>query len=317
MVRRPPGKAVRRKEANVPMPFFMDGPCKDPAYEATRDLPRAAVYKQFVEELWARFEPLADRHCREDARDHFLQRFWEMYLGVTLLDHGFKLHRNGHEGPEYYAIVDSRRMWFEAIAPGGGDGPDRVPELEPANSPGEIRAGYVPTEQIILRYTNALAEKRDRYNDALSKEIVSPDDYYVLALNCSGIPHARFGGSPPYFLQAFLPIGPITITVDVETFEAKESSHAYRPEIVKFKGSKVSTRAFLDEDARFCSCVLHSAVHCVNNTARLGFDFSVLHNPRAYRPIDAAVFGWCEQFTVQDDYLHRSPAPASLNVDTN
>src|SRR5262245_28428217 len=136
------------------MTFFMDGPCKDPGYESTRDHPQGVSYKHFIEELWIRFRPLADRHFREDARDHFLQRFWEMYLGVTLLDRGFDLQRHGDEGPEFYAVVAGRRMWFEAMAPGPGEGPDRVQEWAPATSPSEIRARYVPTEKIILRFTS-------------------------------------------------------------------------------------------------------------------------------------------------------------------
>ncbi|MGE5712038.1 MAG: hypothetical protein ACM34B_17835 [Nitrospira sp.] len=234
-----------------------------------------------------------------------------MYLAVTLLDRGFDLHRHGAEGPEFYALVGSRRMWFEAMAPGPGEGPDRVPELVPAASPEEIKCATIPTEQIILRFTHALAEKRDRYNAAVAKGIISADDYYVLALNCRGISEARFGGSVPYFIQAFLPIGPLTITVDVKTFERKDSYHAYRPEVLKLSGSRVSTRAFLDHEARFCSCVLHSAVDCANHPDQLGGDFSVLQNPKAHCPIDAAVFSWCDQFTVRNDELHMQSATLS------
>ena len=76
-----------------PTPFFMPGPCDDLAYLNTRDHLRGANHISFVEQLWGRFYPLADPHFREDARTHFLQRFWEMYLAVALLEHGFDLQR--------------------------------------------------------------------------------------------------------------------------------------------------------------------------------------------------------------------------------
>jgi hypothetical protein len=284
-----------------PLPFFMDGPCNDLGYRNTRDDPRGAQHKGFVEALWVRFHPLADIHFREDARNHFLQRFWEMYLAVTLLEHGFDLHRHGDEGPEFYASVGTCRIWFEAIAPGPGTGPDQVPQLVPGE------AGTVPTEKILLRFTNALDEKRRKHAAALTKGIVSPEDHYVLALNSRGIRHAPYGGVMPYFIQAFLPFGPLTYSIDVKTFEIKDSFYQYRPAVSKLNRSSVSTKAFLDDEASFCSAVIHSGVDCANHPDQLGGEFSVLHNPQAHCPLDTSVFSWCEQFTLHAEQLHRSP----------
>jgi hypothetical protein len=289
--------------------FFMDGPCEDLGYRNTRDHPRAAQHKRFVEELWGRFHLLADPHFREDARNHFLQRFWEMYLAVALLEHGFDLQRHGNEGPEFYASVGNRRIWFEAMAPDPGIGPDQVPELVP----GEV--GEVPTEKILLRFTNALDTKRGRYAAALAKGIVSPNDQYVLAINARGIPHAPYGSAMPYFIQAFLPFGPLAVTLDVKTGKVTDTFYQYRSEVSKLSGASVSTRAFLDEEASFCSAVLHSSVDCANHPDQFGGDFSVLHNPKAQRPLDAAVFKWCEQFTFRDEHLHRSNPNPALNPD--
>ncbi len=285
------------------IPFFMDGPCDDLGYCNTRDHPLGVRHKDFVEMLWGKFYPLADIHFLNDARNHFLQRFWEMYLAVSLLEHGFELHRHGDEGPEFYAIAGESRIWFEAIAPGPGAGPDQVPQLDF----GKIEATTVPTEQILLRFTNALTEKRTRYLTALRKGIISAKDNYVLAINSRGIPHASHGNSMPYFIQAFLPFGPLTVAIDRNTFEQTDSFYAYRPEVLKVNGSPVSTRTFLDTEASFCSAILHSGVDCANHPDKSGDDFSVLHNRHAQRPLDRTVFGWCEQFTFRDEQLHRAP----------
>ncbi|MDP1767522.1 MAG: hypothetical protein Q8L74_01825 [Nitrospirota bacterium] len=293
-----------------PVPFFMDGPCHDLGYLNTRDHPRGADHKRFVEDLWGRYYPLADIHFREDARNHFLQRFWEMYLAVALLEHGFELHRHGDEGPEFYSYLGRERVWFEAVAPDSGNGPDQVPQLVFGE------ATNVPTEQILLRFTNALSEKRKKYTAALAKGIVSAEDHYVLAINSRGIRHAPYGNSIPYFIQAFLPFGPLTISIDVKTFEQKDSFYAYRPEVSKSNGSPVSTRTFLDEESSFCSAVLHSGVDCANHPEQLGGDFSVLHNPRARCPLDVTVLGRCEQFSLQDNQLHRSNPSQAFGSDT-
>ena len=284
-------------------PFFLDGPCEDLAYRNTRDDPRGADDKAFVEKLWALCHHLVDRPCRTDARKHFLQRFWEMYLAVTLLERGFDLYPGKKKGPEFYALLGNRRVWFEAIAPNPGTGPDQVPPLVFD----EIEMATIPTEQILLRFTEALDKKRERYAAALADRIVSAEDLYVLAINSRGIRHAPYGNSLPYFIQAFLPVGPLTIGIDRKTLKQTDSFYAYRPEVSKLSGSPVSTRAFLEEEASFCSAVLHSGVDCANHPDQLGDDFSVLHNPRARRPLDTTVFDWCEQFTVRDEKIHCSP----------
>ena len=284
-----------------PISFFMDGPCNDQGYLNTRDHPRGIGHKQFVEDLWVRFRHLADRHFREDARNHFLQRFWEMYLAVTLLEHGFDLKRYGDEGPEFYTDIGKKRVWFEAIAPGPGVGVDQVPQLIFE----EAEATNVPTEKILLRFTNSLDEKSRKYAAALAKGIVSEEDCYVLAINSRGIRYAPYGNSLPYFIQAFLPIGPLTIGIDTKTRKAIDSFYQYRPTILKFNGSTVSTRPFLDIENSFCSAVLHSGVDCANHPSQFGGDFQVLHNPNAKHPLNAAVIQWCEQFTFGDGMLNR------------
>ncbi|MGB8600179.1 MAG: hypothetical protein WCE88_11915, partial [Burkholderiales bacterium] len=189
--------------------FFIDGPSKDMGYVNARDRADCSKYRKFVEQLWARYQPLADTHFRDDARNHFLQRFWEMYLAVVLMERGHQLQRGGDEGPEFFSMIGSKRVWFEAIAPNGGTGSDKVPN---DNVYSEVYS--VPTEKILLRFTNALSEKREKYKTALDKRIISSEDFYILAVNSRGIPNGWDGNRLPYYLQAFLPIGPLTLEID-------------------------------------------------------------------------------------------------------
>src|SRR5579875_2582789 len=256
--------------------FVMSGEASDPAYVFTRDDQRGAASKAFVEDLWKRCHPYVDVTCRSDARSHFLQRFWEMYLAVTLLEKGFKLEKPAGGGPEFCALIDGRQTWFEAIAPTGGAGADRVPEL----GSDELRA--VPVEQVLLRFTNALDEKRKKYCKALKARVVDPKDPYVLAINWRGIhsdPTSATGA--PYFVQAFLGVGGPAVAVNPSTRQVLWQGHRDRGEVAKMSGAKVSTRALLDEVGAFCSAVIGSAVDCANYPEQMGADFAVILNERA------------------------------------
>jgi hypothetical protein len=281
--------------------FFIDGPAEDSGYVNVRDRADCSKYRKFVEQLWQRYYTLADTNFRTNARDDFLQRFWEMYLAVVLMERGFNLNRGEEEGPEFFVMVGSKKIWFEAIAPESGNGPDKVPN---DNVYGEVYS--VPTEKILLRFTNALDEKRKKYKIALDKGIISNEDQYVLAINSRGIPNGWLGNSLLYYVQAFLPIGPLTYEIDKNTNAITDKYYQYSPEISKLNGSSVSTNSFLDLNASFCSAVIHSHADCTINLNRLGDEFSVLHNPKAGRPLNMSVFEWCEQFTYHDNQLHRT-----------
>lgn len=186
---------------------------------------------------------------------------------------------------------------MEAVAPGPGNGEDRVEEPE-------IGVGTeVPTDKILLRFTNALNEKRKRYIAAQMKGIVSDQDCYVLAINSRGIPHAPYGNTLPFFVQALLPIGHPNMVIDRATGEVIDSYYALRETITKTKGSPVSTAAFLDPEYAFISAVLHSGVDSVNRPEALGEDFFVLHNPTARHPLEMSVLSWCRQYVYNDGEL--------------
>jgi type I restriction enzyme S subunit len=281
--------------------FFLTGNATDPGYAHVRDVERWRFARHFVESLWPNYRPFADPHFREDAMHHFLQRFWEMYLGCTLLDRGFKIERVGNEGPEFYFLCGERRIWVEAIAPGPGDGPDRVDEPKPGE------AFTVSDEKIVMRYTHALLEKHRRYEVALAKGIVQSHDQMLLAINCRGIPHAPYGAEIPYVLKAFLPLGALAVVVDRDTMEIKNSYHQRRETVVKRSGAHIATTSFLNPKFAGFSAVLHSAVDCANHPTELGDDFLVLHNPTASHVLPRDLFSWCKQFEVKDDVLSEVP----------
>ncbi|MEK6755211.1 MAG: hypothetical protein AABZ02_03565 [Bacteroidota bacterium] len=277
--------------------FFIQGESPDLGYLNVRDSPHHEHTRQYIDSLWARYMPLADAHFREDAKNHFLQRFWEMYVAATFTERGLKLCRIGGEGPEFYFELSQRRIWVEAVAPGPGTGLDQVPE------PQYGVATKTPTEKILLRFTHALVEKRKKYLEALEKAIVTCDDGYLLAINSRGIHHGPSGNTMPYFVQAFLPFGPLAWALDPKTGSIVDSFHQYRDMVPKQTGTEISTKAFLDPEFRFVSAVLHSSVDCVNYPQELGAEFCILHNQSAVHGIDPSVFPWARQLILRNDEL--------------
>jgi hypothetical protein len=82
--------------------------------------------------MWATYQPYADPDFPQGFARDVDGRFWEMYLGCTLLESGRTLlpviegQRAGGQ-PDLCVIEGRRRIWIEAIAPDeGGPGPDRV-----------------------------------------------------------------------------------------------------------------------------------------------------------------------------------------------
>lgn len=277
--------------------FFVQGEGLDLGYLNVRDSTHHEDTRRFVNSLWAKYKPLADVHFQEDAKNHFLERFWEMYVAVTLMERGLKLVPIGGEGPEFYFEISQRRIFVEAIAPGPGTGFDQVP------GPQYGVATETPTEKILLRFTHALVEKRKKYLEAFRKRIVSGDDGYLLAINSRGIHHGAGGNTMPYFVQAFLPFGPLAVALDPKTGGIVDSFHQYRDAVPKQSGQNISTKAFLDSEFQFVSAVLHSRVDCVNCPKELGADFCILHNPSATHGIDPSVFPWSKQLVLRDDEL--------------
>ena len=138
----------------------------------------------------------------------------------------------------------------------------------------------------------------------------------MLAINSRGIRHdAPYEKTPPLFVQAFLPIGPLVVPFNVTTKQREEAFYQHREVIAKLSGKSVSTRTFLDEDATFCSVILHSGVDCANYPSRFGADFAILHNPNARSPVGVTTFAWCEQFVVQNDRLNRLSPNQTVKTD--
>ena len=91
-------------------------------------------------------------------------------------------------------------------------------------------------------------------------------------------------------VQAFLPIGPLSVTFDTQSNHVIDRFYGWREVIHKRGEAEVPTTAFLDPAYASISAAIHSSVDAANFQRRLGGDFYVLHNPNARNPLPLDTF---------------------------
>lgn len=281
--------------------FFINSITGESSYVDTRDMicETAIKGKNFIEQLWKQYSKHADKNFRTDAANHFQQRFWEMYIGITLENYGLEIQNAGAKGPEFFSFIENNKVWFEAIVPNQGTGKDAVPKTIFNSSV----AAKVPEEKIILRIRHAIYEKHKQYKEYLSSEIIKPNDSYIIAINSKGI---RFQvGEPeiPFIVKSVFPFGNLTLELDVQSCSVVKSYYSYRDEIIKENKSPVSTSIFLNSEYSGISAVLYSSVDLVNCPTRFGADFKLVHNPTATNPLKKGSFKFGTEYWLEDTTL--------------
>ena len=278
--------------------FFLNATECDRGYKNVRDKPRHAEYKNFVESLWKIYKPYADKHFQTDAVIHFQERFWEMYLGATFLEHSFSITRGTDKGPEFYLSNTPKKIWIEAIAPSPGCGPDAY--NLPKQQGGSPIAYNVPIDEIILRLRHAIEEKKRKYENYIAECVISSDDAYIIAINSKRIDTIVLSADLPNIVKSVYPFGNLTVIIDRKTFEIKDEVHEYKDTIRKKSGSPVSTSIFLDDDYAGISAVIYSDVDCANRPPALGSDFVLVHNARARNKVDLGTFKFGHEYWIAD-----------------
>ena len=283
--------------------FFQPGPAPDPAYVNTRDLQRGQTHREYVERLWAWFEPLSDRHFLSDAKAHFLERFWEMYLAKALDSAGLSPKKSGNSGPDFYIHTPERRIFFEATAPGPGEGLDTVPELIPLNLQSVPEIDPVPEEKILLRLRSAIRDKLKKWGEWRARGRIGDQDGFVIAINGRQTRPAPYDSEPPFILRAVLPIGPLMVGWDTSSHEVVDTHYKYRDMVTKMSGEEIRTDIFLSPDFADVSAVISSFLDTANYPKIEGEDFRLVHNPKAKCPFPRHLFARGREYWVEGDQL--------------
>ena len=166
---------------------------------------RLLAIRDKLESMWETYQPFADLNFRQEFARNVHQRFWEIYLAHHLLDQGKNLisrAKQSIKGPDILIEEEERRIWIEAVAPTPGQctHPDRVPPLLT-----DENVHPVPGNELLLRVTGSLLEKRKKYLQYSNDGVVEHDDLCIIAFNGGDMEGFEIFGGERYVHDAFYP----------------------------------------------------------------------------------------------------------------
>lgn len=276
----------------------------DPSYICQATISGRRHKKEWMEILWQQYEQYADPHFVEDFRRQFSQRAWELYLGGTLLNRGFKLGQHNRMGPDFDLRDENnnRLTWIEAIAPEHGTGDDRVPDTKH----GVVVS--VPEEEMLLRIANALTKKYQKYQLEVTKGVVKKHESYVIAVNRSNA--GDVDPELPLILKAVFGIGHQTLRINVDGVrqEDPEVFWSGRPTINKRSGKDVQMLFFQNPLYSGISAVIYCIDNILNSPnmpEEMGENFVIVHNPLAKNPLPVGFFPFGDEYKVENEHINK------------
>ena len=228
--------------------------------------------RQHCEDLWSDFRSLADENFRREFAEHTHERWFEMYLTVSLVRAGYQVDCP-KPGPDVLLDVDGRRVWVEAVCASSGkaDLPDSVPKRQFGQVVRE------PTDQYVLRIRNSLEEKQKKYLHYFESGIVCRGDMVVVAINVYAV-----DGPGPYIddhiKRSLYGVGDATLQFDRRSRSIVGVGHKTVLKVKKSSGASVGVQPFTDGSMAHVSAVLASHASALNLPDQLGGDFVLYPN---------------------------------------
>jgi hypothetical protein len=250
------------------------------------EYPRGKPVRAHCERLWSVYHAYAEPQFLAEFPLRFHERWFEMYLTVTLLERGAAVQRTSPPGPDVLVTVDGRRTWIEAVCGTGGQPglPDSVVE-PPQPKPGEPAQVFnVPWDKIALRIRSSVEEKKRKYDKYLTEGRVAAGDSLLIALNVDQIPYAA-ADVERYVFRALYGIGNQVLLIDRKTAKAVSSTHEQLLSIPKLSsGAPVGTQPLIDGSMATIGGVIVSSYSAPARAHQSSPDFTLYPNLTATIP---------------------------------
>jgi hypothetical protein len=288
--------------------------------------------RDFVSELWGNFQKynLQDNIFASEftngCRKQSLERYSEMLFAWHFTQTGF-LPTSKNEGPDLCIEHRGRKIWIEIITPRLEPPLGKTIEAQKAAKAiedyltplrlGEVRTISIPNEQILLRWTAALKEKREKLTGCtkngknvlgyLKNKIVQPGDVYVIAINSISLGRHGFHGISQYPnpVEATFAVGPIEMTINCATLETISTKPSFRPELINHNQSTVPADSFLNPCYKEVSALI--ATHAdlgFPGQSNFAYPCVLVHNPYASNPLPQKIFGALEEYVAENRGTH-------------
>jgi len=256
--------------------------------------------KKWMEELWQKCESYLDTNFLDEfkLKTGYLNRSWELYLGATLLNRGFKLGKHSDADPDFDLLnkEGKRIAWIEAVAPEKGNGKDRV-----SNNLKSGTSGILPEEKMLLHITGVFNDKFEEYKKYLKNNKVNDQEPYVIAINCSNF--SRPDPGIPLILMALFGIGDLGVRIPIRHSDARHESSewfwSHRPEIRKNNNTDIPMLIFRDRTYAGISAVIYCKsyiLNCRKSQEKMGENFIVAHNHLANNHLPDGFFPFGDEY---------------------
>jgi hypothetical protein len=251
----------------------------------------AVAARQRCEEMWAAFQPLADSNFLERLPFEFHQRWFEMYLGASLVSAGIEI-RAPKPGPDFEIRAAGKRIFIEAVAPtpGNPEHADAVSEPVYSEAQGRPIAVEVPHDRITLRIASAVRAKLDVFDRYRSKGLVSAEDACIVAVNLRDIPQA-WADSKEFFFRAVYGMGNRVLVIDTDRRQIVAAGRDHRMILARASGAAEAVAPMLDPGHADMCAILGSAADVGNVPNLLGDDFVIMPHANAQVPFPRGLIG--------------------------
>jgi hypothetical protein len=273
-----------------------------PSYVALATMTTRPELRKFIESIWKQYQPYADTNFTDEFRTQFNQRAWELYLGATLINHGYALRPHSNKGPDIGIGDKEKTIWVEAIAVEKGDSQDKVPEIEYG------KEMDVPENKMLLRLTSGLKEKYQKYQTYIENGTIGQEDPFIVALDRSPLEH--IDPQIPLILKCLFAIGhQVLLLKSSKPHKIPDgSTWSSRFSLNKISGSKVEMFIFGSNLFDGVSAVIYTDKNVLNSPQerdKMGNNFTIVHNPYAKNPIPDNFFKFGQIWKKVGDQLKK------------
>lgn len=173
---------------------------------------------------------------------------------------------------------------------------------------GEVILRTVPHREILLRWTAALKEKREKFQRYLENGTIPANEPTVIAINgcrlADWFPDDNGVSRMPIAIEATFPIGPIAVPISRDGQIDDEAMRIPRYSIENANRAEVRTDSFLNPLYANVSAVIGAVKWDMLKPLPL----TVVHNPLAAIPLPREIFGATKEYVADDhgdEYLLR------------
>jgi hypothetical protein len=258
-------------------------------YKSIRDNQKLEDVKHQIEIFWNKYKDFISNYqnkflIKSQRDEYFYQSWWELILGVGLLNCGIKLiKKNNEKGPDI--IIDSfPKINIEAIAPKKGINEDKLEDIIIDNID-NISMHTLPKKQFLLRLTSAFVEKYNKCCEYIKNKIISDTEPFIISIcNCDLSEYGDLMNYPCNVIFSILSgAGNLVLCKDGNFIK-------YQEKIQKSNESEVDTNYFLKDEYKIISGVIYFSSNILNCPDNPENKFILIKNPKAKNIIPEKIF---------------------------